>query len=475
MANILIRWAQRLVQSQIRAVMQTELSYRPHTPIYPDIDQEKAVKDGYAGNSDVYSIISRKARMAAGIPFYAYRVKGKEGKRMLQKYRQLVGVPGMPLSIKSLLWSQIIKTKALEEVEEDHPLNILLQNPNEQTSAFEFFENAYGFLDTTGNAYIGKLRLEMGANAGKVRRLFTLPSQFMQIVPDGMFPLGVAGYVFYLYGRQPLEKEDVIHLKYSNLVHDTSGSQLYGMTPLMAAAKDLERSNSAVDSQVAQFQNGGPAGFVSNSAMDMTAENQEQIGLLKKRYDQEMNGNDNRGKLLFSAGDIKFTATGLSPVDLAILQAEMFTFRRLCRVYHMPSAIFNDNEHATMNNMEQFYKAAYTDGVIPMVIMMRDALNRALLPDFSQDGDLFIDPDYSGISVLQQDFKTLVEWLEKAWWISPEEKREVMKFAGTGDPNMSKIWMPKTLDTMENIAMGMDVADPGVDQLDQEGLNPYKQ
>lgn len=478
MANILNRLLgiDKLVQSQIKAGMQAAVTWRPATPIYPDWSQENGVQKGYCTNADLYSIISRKAQMAAGIPFYVYRVKGKEGKKLLRQYKQLTS--GDAITAKSLAWANVIKTKALEDVEEDHPLNKLLLRPNNQCSPSEFFENAYGFLDITGNAYIGKLRLDAGANAGKVQSLYNLPSPYIEILPDGLFPLGVAGYVMILWGQEPIEQENVIHLKYFNPDYQANGSHLYGMSPLRAANKVLERSNSAVDSQVAQFQNGGPAGFVFNETVPVDERNQQQMGILKKRFYTETGGDRNRGKIFFSAGKIGYVSTGLSPVDLKILESEMYTFRQLCRVYKMPSAIFNDNEHATLNNMEQFYKAAYTDGVIPMVTKMRDALNMFLLPDFSQDGELFIDADYSNIPVLQEDFKTMTDWLKDSWEITPNERRELKKFGRLEDPNMDKVWMPTNLDTMDNMGLTMD--DPGAgqqpneDDLDNEGLNPYK-
>lgn len=446
--------------------------WTPVMPIYPKVDQKASVQKGYCSNADVFSIISRKAQMAAGIPFYVYKVKGADGKKWLREYKALTS--GDMLTPAALAKAQICKIKSLQEVEDNNPVNKLLQRPNKTDSQSEFLEKCYGFLDITGNTYIWKETLEMGANQGKPVGLYTLPSQFMTVVPDGTFPVSVAGYMFFLWGEMGIKKEEIIHVKYFNPDYQPDGSHLIGMPPLRAGAKTLTRSDSAVDSSTAQFQHGGPAGMIYNESITPDDESMKQVGALKKKWEAETWGNKNRGKILFSAGKLGYLQTGLSPADLKVLESEMYTFRQLCRLFKMPSAIFNDNDKATYNNMEQFYKAAYTDGVIPMVIKMRDALNSFLLPDFGDNSEYFIDADFSNIPVLQEDMKNLTEWLDKSWEITPNERRELKKFGRSTDPNMDKVWMPTGLDTMENLSMTVDDITQDITDLNKSGLNPYK-
>lgn len=445
--------------------------WAPVMPIYPKIDQKAAVEKGYCSNADVFSIISRKAQMAAGIPFYVYKVKDGEGKKWLREYKTLMSSD--KLTSESIVQAQLYKIKALQETDENNPVNKLLQKPNADESMTEFFEKCYGFLDITGNSYIWKEKLSMGANQGKPKALHTLPSQYITIVPNGTFPLSVEGFMFFLWGEMGLKKEEVIHMKYFNPDYQPDGSHLMGMPPLRAGAKTLAKSDSEEDSATAQFQHGGPAGMIYNESITPDEESQRQVGALKKKWEAETWGNKNRGKILFSAGKLGYLQTGLSPVDLQIVESSTMTFRKLCRIFKMPSAIFNDNEYATQNNMEQFYKAAYVDGVIPMVIKMRDTLNSSLLPDFGTDGGYFIDADFSNIPVLQVDMKTLTEWLDKSWEITPNERRELKKFGRLSDPNMDKVWMPTGLDTMDNLSMEVDDVNQDITDLNKSGLNPY--
>lgn len=463
---------QQIIQAQVNRYLEQNISWRPALPVYPDIDQRKAVEEGYASNADVYSIVSKKAQMEANIPFYLYKVKGKDGQKALREYKQLLN--GDCVTVDAIFKASMLKTKALEQVDDSNDLSKLLANPNPDVSASEFYEYAYGFLNLTGNAYIGKERLSMGANEGKVKYLYTLPSQWMEIVPNGGWPIAAAGYIFFLWGQQGINAEDVIHLKYFNPVYKQDASFLYGLSPLQAGRKALAKSNSAEDSSVSQYQHGGPAGMVYNESIDPGDINETAVGNLKKKWEAETWGNKNRGKVLFSAGKIGYVQTGLSPVDLGILQSEMPTFRQLCRLWKMPSALYNDSEYATLSNMKEYAKQAYTDGIIPDVIKMRDALNRSLLPDFKMEGQYYIDADFTNVSALQQDMKTLSEWLNLSPEITLNERRELKMFERLPDKNMDKVYVQSSLVPLDDLNMQPEDINTDIDELNKAGMNPYK-
>lgn len=462
---------QTIIQTQVNRYIEQNISWRPALPVYPDIDQKNAIEEGFAKNADVYSIVSKKAQMASNIPFYVYQVK-KDGQKALREYKQLTN--GDCPNEDAMFKAALLKTKALEQVDERNELSRLISSPSPYLSATEFFEAAYGFLNLTGNAFIGKERLKMGANEGKVQRLYTLPSQYMEIIPNGEWPITVAGYILFLWGQQGIPEQDVIHIKYFNPIYKQDASFLYGMSPLQAGYKTLAKSNSAEDSAVAQYQHGGPAGIVYNENIDPGDVNEEMVGEQKKKWESETWGNKNRGKVLFSAGKLGYLQTGLSPIDLGILQSEMPTFRQLCRLWKMPSALFNDSEYATLSNMKEYAKMAYTDAIIPDVIKMRDALNRSLLKDFGMEGQYYIDADFTNVSALQQDMKTLSEWLNLSPEITLNERRELKMFERLNDPNMDKVYVQGSLVPLDDLNMVPEDISGDVEELNKAGVNPYK-
>lgn len=69
-----------------------------------------------------------------------------------------------------------------------------------------------------------------------------------------------AGYQLYYGQMWSFDTKEILHDKYFNPQWGVTGGQLYGQSPLRAAAKNLTRSNEAKTAAVASFQNGGPAG-----------------------------------------------------------------------------------------------------------------------------------------------------------------------------------------------------------------------
>ena len=88
-------------------------------------------------------------------------------------------------------------------------------------------------------------------------------------------------------------------------------------------------------------------------------------------------------------------------------------------------------------------KAAITDAVLPELTALRDALNQWLVPGWSKEDNkkYFLDFDTSVYAELQDDMKSLVEWLEKAWWIDPNEKRVQMSYEAKG-PEFDECFIP---------------------------------
>lgn len=71
--------------------------------------------------------------------------------------------------------------------------------------------------------------------------------------------------------------------------------------------------------------------------------------------------------------------------------------------------------------------------VIPELDKIKDELNRWLAPKFGDK--LVIEFDYTAIPEMQEETEKVVDQLSKAWWITPNEKREVMNY-GVDEENL---------------------------------------
>ena len=320
--------------------------------LYPELNQRKFVLD-YENNSEVYAIIKRISKTVSTVPFYVYKVKDKKS---LSRYESMTKNSS---TTQDLAKAELIRIKAISEIA-DSPLNTLLEKPNEYQSLSEFIESVIGYKLICGNSFVWANRLENG----KVQELVVLPPQYMAIISDGTIN-GVEGYSFTLVGWDQLNVNDVIHLKYFNPYFNTNGQQLYGLSPLQAAYRTVQRSNDAKDTSVGMLQNQGPKGILyADESNDFGP---EQAGKLKEDfYNQYGTKNkivQNAGQILIAGAKLGWVNMGLSPVDLQLLESEKITLRELCNVYGVNSALFNDPDNKSYNNMKEKWSSRITKGV----------------------------------------------------------------------------------------------------------------
>ena len=76
--------------------------------------------------------------------------------------------------------------------------------------------------------------------------------------------------------------------------------------------------------------------------------------------------------------------------------------------------------------MKEAGSAVYTNAVIPALVQFRDAFNLYIKNRY--EGRLFVDFDTSAISELQEDMEMQTRALGPAWWLTLNERREVMGF-----------------------------------------------
>jgi len=416
--------------------------------LYPELNQRKFVND-YINNSEVYAIIKRISKTVSTVPFYVYKVKDKKA---LNRYTSMTK---NSITTQDLAKAELIRVKAISEIA-DSPLNDLLEKPNPYQSLSEFIESVIGYKLICGNSYVWANRLE----SGKVQELVVLPPQYMAIISDGTIN-GVEGYSFTLVGWDFLDAKDVIHLKYFNPYFDTNGNQLYGLSPLQAAYRTVQRSNDAKDTSVGMLQNQGPKGILY--ADESNNFGQEEAGKLKEDFYNQY-GTKNQGQILQNAGKILIAGAklgwvnmGLSPIDLQLLESEKVTLRELCNVYGVNSALFNDPDNKTYNNMKEAKKEMLTQVVLPELVVLRDAFNRFFAVEIGNG--YYIDFDITVFPELQEDMKELSAILSQSWWITPNEKRAAMRYDTSDDSVMDEIFIPAGYLPIDELTMLQDPRD----------------
>lgn len=425
-------------------------------PVYMPDNIENYIKDGYLFNPTVYSVVSFISQKAGSIPWGIYEVKNEKALNLYKSASH-----DLPQFKKSA-----IRTKALVQLP-DHELNQLFITPNVLQAWAEFIEQIVGYKLVTGNSYIHCIGPKNGVNAGTIKEMWILPSQTVTIVAgDQMQPIKQ----YELRGDRTIiiEPEKVIHLKYWTPNY-SQGTFLYGVSPIQAGRRVVTKSNSSYDSSVASFQNMGAYGMITgDNKSDESGLTPEQAEMIEKTIARKT-GPKNAGKPLVTSANIKWQQMGMSPVDLNIIESDRMDLRTICNLYHVPSELFNDAANKTYSNTKEAGSAVYTNAVIPALTQLRDALNKFIKGKY--DGKIYIDFDTSMISELQDDLALMTTALSGAWWITPNERRDIMSFGvDEVNPLMDEYFIPAGLMPIS----GMTINDVAIEEAAKAlNINDY--
>ena len=332
---------------------------------FQDYNQTNVIDDGYAKNADLYSIVRKISTSASTIPLKLYDIKADGEKELI----------------------------------EDGELYNLLQQPNRLQTFTEFLDESMIYLLLSGNNYInGYKSLGMG---DVFRELNVLSSQFVTIESGGI-ESPIKSYLYQDTRNITFDADDVMQVKYPNPKGDGS-DRLYGLSPLEAGNMALQSSNNIYDAKGNIVKNSGVNGMISSgSERSLT---KEQGDAMQEAWDKKNRNTSKYGQNLVTSAQVTYQQLGLSPDKLQLLEGSIQDLRALCRIYSVPSQLFNDVAGTTFNNMDTAKKSLYTEAVLPNLNLWLQSFNNWFISDWSKhdNKNYCLEADISSIEVLQQN------------------------------------------------------------------------
>lgn len=378
-------------------------------PIYSD-QNNKTYLEGYTGNNDVYSVISKIVNPLKTIPVYLVDKDGNEIE------------PPKPSDV--------------------HPLNLINQ-PNPFQVWPDFIEQfATDFL-IFGNSYMGAMATENGVNAGIPQRIDILPPVWTEIVVGDFFN-PIKGYKLTTSDREfDYNTELVLHLKNFNPDIKTNGSHLHGMSKLKPLFKNLAISNSGHDSMVYAFQNMGAFGILSILGEDF-GEGKTKAEQINASFKQKYFNKKKTGEIVITGSDHKWTSFNLSPVDMQILEALSRSGMNIWDVYDVPTVLKAGSTDKTYSNYPEGMKILYQNNIMPFLDLLLVKISYWLLPKY---GDKFagckLKADYDGIIWLREDMAKILTAMRNAEVFTDNEIRGAVSWEAS-DPSENmyadKVW-----------------------------------
>jgi HK97 family phage portal protein len=201
---------------------------------------------------------------------------------------------------------------------EDHPFELLLEQPNDLQDQSEFISATAAWRIVTGNCYWW---LNRAGEGDPPAELWIIPSNKCQPVPDGN--MGVRGYLFDNGSGVPvpLEAWEVVHFKTFNPLN-----KYVGLSPIQSLAIDATGDLGAQRYNANAFADGAIKldGFLAFAdAIDDARWNR-----LKEDQKEQHGGTRNQRMAMLrnvGAGGVQWISTAMSRADLQYLEQRRFT------------------------------------------------------------------------------------------------------------------------------------------------------
>ena len=262
-----------------------------------------------------------------------------------------------------------------EVVTDNHPVLDLLSKANPWQNGFEQTVLRVLYLELTGNAYLHPV---LDRRLGIPVELWTMPSQWVEIVP------GKEEFVDgYLYGvsyekRAFFEREEVIHFKRPN-----PKDIYYGMGKVEAAWMAATNNQSLHDMDYHWFANKARPDWLLTVKGDAS---QEEIDRLEAQIDSKLRGTRRTGRFLTATADIDIKPLSFSPKDM--MGREQIV-EEIAAVFGVPVSMLKANDPNLASATVGFTSWKATS-VLPLMRMDEEVLNQTLLPLFGIEDDAFL-------------------------------------------------------------------------------------
>ena len=423
MKNPLTKWIE---QAAIKALKEQDNAlYRQMfqwintgNPIWIGQNQQDYIDKGYGYNDLIYSIVKTKLDAASSIDWLLYKVVDEKA---LKQYKALTRKE------HNLKQAIDLKRKALVEIES--PLTeTLINKPNRYQTLNEIVGEYFGWMDLMGNFYLYGNEL-----AGRYMSVHVAPSHRTEIVAGTMFD-PIAGYKLSdWFGTNIIEPAKMLHIKNWNPDYDTSGKQLYGMSPMQAASRVLTLDNYGIDTAATTFMNQGVRGIIhraTGAGTEGVNFTPEQAAAIKEKLQSDYENPDRAGGLAATNAPVGYTDIGKSPVDMGVMAQMNQNLQRLCNVFQVPVELFTPG--TTFNNKSEARKNMITTGILPKMNIFRDKYNEWRVKPYGKE--LYIDYDLMSITELQDDLNKIVDMYSKMEWATDNEKREATNYGRYDHP-----------------------------------------
>jgi hypothetical protein len=398
---------------------------------------------GYGENPDVNAMVNQMASKSTVVPFYVKKIKDE---------KKLSLVKSFPIELTVQQKKQLAKIKA--ETYSDEYLPMPLERPNTLQTWDDLIFLYKLYLKVCGNVYFYEMTPQDGINKGVPLQLHILPSHWVKIVlkPNAAM-IGTDNPIDYYVMEQgnqfiKFEADSIIHIKRPNPFFDYNGTQLYGYSELMAAIRNINSSNSFIDSNVKSSQNSGVYGFV-HAADAQTALTPEQAQELKDRIVEMDNSSERLANIKGASAKIGFTRISLTTDELKPFEFLSNDRRTLANCLNWDVNLLNEDRRTTggggfTDTLIEARKRVMIDNIKPDLDLLASYLNPEFIRKFKGYENAEMEFDITQMPEMQTDMETMAKWVNTVP-LTLNERREVFNYEAIDEDMMNEVYIPNNL------------------------------
>lgn len=414
---------------------------------------------GYGENPDVNAMINQMASKSTIVPYAIKSIEDEDALKQIKRFP-------IDTTIQQKFAISKLKKKAYK-TDSELPMPLKQPNPTQTWLDLIFLYKVY--LKTCGNVYLYKMSPKEGANAGTPVQLYILPSHWVQIVlKANASSLSVDSPIDYYILQQgnqlvKFDADSIIHIKRSNPFFDFSGSQLYGYSELMAAIRNINSSNNAIDNNSKTTLNGGVYGFIhaGDGQSPLTAEQAES---LKERLVEMDNSSERLSNIAGASAKLGFTRIALTTDELKPFDYLSNDRRTLANCLNWDVNLLNEDRRSTggggfTDTLVEARKRVMIDNIKPDLDLLAASLNPQFIQLFKGYEKSEIVWDITEMPEMQTDMETMAKWVNSVP-LTLNERREVFNYEPVDNELLEEIYIPNNL---------VNVNDPSVNDMLNNG------
>lgn len=254
----------------------------------------------------------------------------------------------------------------------DHPLYFLLHDePNEEMTAYTFWETLMTHLLLWGNAYVQIIR----NGKGEVISLYPLMPNRMRVDRDEK------GKIYYEYQWSkstdaPTMKNTIVRLTAREVMQipGLGFDGLVGYSPIAVAKNSIGLSMACEEYGSRFFANGAaPSGVLEHPGVLKDPER------VRDSWQAAFGGSQNAGKVAVLEEGMKYSPISINPQEAQFLDTRKFQIDEIARIFRVPPHMIGDLEHATFSNIEEQSLEFVTYSLQPWLTRIESAISRSLL------------------------------------------------------------------------------------------------